>query len=308
MFAEYGKLGGVNVNYQSVGSGTGQRQIIERTVDFGASDNPMSDEQIASAPSPIAHIPMALGAVAVTYNIPGLAPDAVLKMNGTVLAEIFLGKITTWNDPAILAINEGLTLPPLPITVARRSDSSGTSAVFTEFLSKTNTTWKDSVGSGNSVNWPTGSAAKGNDGVANLVRTTPGSIGYVEEAFAHQNQLPTAALQNVNGDWVQPNLEGVRLAAASSPLPDDFRGSVTNASGAGAYPIASYTYLLVYPDQGYRSREDGERLQKLLEWMLTDGQSYHEPLHYASLPENVAEAALKVVRGMTHNGEPLLKN
>lgn len=307
MFDEYGKEVGVSVNYQSVGSGTGQKQIIEQTVDFGASDNAMDDEKLASAPGEIAHIPMALGAVTATYNVPGLDPATTLKMTGPVLADIFLGKITTWNDPAILELNEGVELPGLPITVARRSDSSGTTAVFTDFLSKVSPEFSDSVGMGNSVNWTVGSAAKGNDGVAGLVQNTPGALGYIEEAYAQQNNMPMMAIQNAAGEFMQPSLEGVTAAAAASELPEDMRGSVTNAEGEGVYPMASYTYLLVYPEQNYAGRDkaQGERLQHLLQWMLTSGQGYHEGLHYAKLPDAVRERALEIVNGMTFDGQPM---
>ncbi|ADY25246.1 phosphate ABC transporter, periplasmic phosphate-binding protein [Deinococcus proteolyticus MRP] len=307
MFDEYAKETGVSVNYQSVGSGTGQKQIIAQTVDFGASDNAMDDEKLASAPGKIAHIPMALGAVTATYNVPGLAEGTELKMTGPVLADIYLGKIKTWNDPALTKINEGVQLPALPITVARRSDSSGTTAVFTDYLSKVSPEFKEKVGSANSVNWTVGSAAKGNDGVAGLVQNTPGSIGYIEEAYAKQNNLPMMAMENAAGEFVKPSLEGVTAAAAASELPEDMRGSVTNAEGAGAYPMASYTYLLVYPEQNYAGRDkaQGERLQHLLQWMLTSGQGYHEGLSYAKLPDAVRDRALETVNGMTFDGQPM---
>lgn len=307
MFDEYGKETGVNVNYQAVGSGTGQKLIISQTVDFGASDNAMSDEQLSSAPAKIAHIPMALGAVAVTYNLPGVAPDAELHMSGPVLADIYLGKITSWNDPAIASLNDGLKLPSLPITVARRSDSSGTTAVFTDFLSKVSPDFKSQIGSANSVNWTVGSAAKGNDGVAGLVQGTPGALGYVEEAYAKQNNLPMMAMQNQAGEFLKPSAEGATAAASASELPEDLRGSVTDANASGAYPIASYTYLLVYPEQNYggRDKAQGERLQHLLQWMLTKGQSYHKDLGYAALPDKVRDAALKIVNDMTFDGQPM---
>ncbi|MDO4262679.1 MAG: phosphate ABC transporter substrate-binding protein PstS [Deinococcus sp.] len=307
MFDEYAKETGVSVNYQSVGSGTGQKQIIAQTVDFGASDNAMDDEKLASAPGEIAHIPMALGAVTATYNVPGLDPSTELKMTGPVLADIYLGKIKTWNDPALTAINEGVELPALPITVARRSDSSGTTAVFTDYLSKVSPEFKEKVGSANSVNWTVGSAAKGNDGVAGLVQNTPGTIGYIEEAYATQNNLPMMAIENAAGEFVKPNLEGVIAAAAASELPEDMRGSVTNAEGTGVYPMASYTYLLAYPEQNYAGRDkaQAERLQHLLQWMLTTGQGYHEDLSYAKLPDNVRDRALEIVNSMTFDGQPM---
>lgn len=307
MFDEYAKATGVSVNYQSVGSGTGQKQIIAQTVDFGASDNAMDDEKLASAPGAIAHIPMALGAVTATYNVPGLDPNAELKMTGPVLADIYLGKITTWNDPALVELNEGVELPGLPITVARRSDSSGTTAVFTDYLSKVSPEFAEKVGSANSVNWTVGSAAKGNDGVAGLVQNTPGTIGYIEEAYAQQNNLPVMAIQNAAGEFVKPSLDGVTAAAAASELPEDMRGSVTNAEGAAAYPMASYTYVLAYPEQSYAGRDkaQAERLQHLLQWMLTSGQGYHEDLSYAKLPDNVRDRALEIVNNMTFDGQPL---
>lgn len=307
MFDEYKKETGVAVNYQSVGSGTGQNQIIEQTVDFGASDNAMDDEKMKSAPATVAHIPMALGAVAVTYNIPGLDAATEIKMTGPVLADIYLGKIKTWNDPAIMGINEGVKLPGMPITVARRSDSSGTTAVFTDFLSKVSPEFQSTIGTSNSVNWTVGSAAKGNDGVAGLVKSTPGAIGYVEEVYALQNKMPTMALENAKGEFLQPTVDGMLAAAGASELPEDMRGSVTNADAAGAYPIASYTYVLAYPEQNYggRDKAQAERLQHLLQWMLTSGQGYHEALNYGRLPDNVRDRALKIVNGMTFDGQPL---
>lgn len=307
MFDEYKKETGVAVNYQSVGSGTGQKQIIEQTVDFGASDNAMSDEKLASAPAKIAHIPMALGAVAVTYNIPGVDPATEIKMTGPVLADIYLGKIKNWNDPAIMGLNEGVKLPGLPITVARRSDSSGTTAVYTDFLSKVSPEFQSTIGSSNSVNWTVGSAAKGNDGVAGLVKSTPGAIGYVEEVYALQNKMPTMALQNAKGEYLQPTVDGMLAAAGASELPEDMRGSVTNADAPGAYPIASYTYVLAYPEQNYAGRDkaQAERLQHLLQWMLTKGQDYHQALNYGRLPDAVRERALKIVNDMTFDGQPM---
>ncbi|MFC6592144.1 phosphate ABC transporter substrate-binding protein PstS [Deinococcus lacus] len=305
MFAEYKNAAGVNVNYQSVGSGTGQKQITERTIDFGASDNAMDDEKLKAAPAAIAHIPMALGAVIATYNLPGVTEP--LKLTGGVLADLYLGNIKTWNDPKLAELNPGVTLPGLPVTVVRRSDSSGTTAVFTDFLSKVSPDFKAKVGTGNSVNWLAGSAAKGNDGVAGMIKSTPGAIGYIEEAYAVQNKLAMAAIQNADGEFVTPTLEGVTAAAEASELPEDMRGTVTNAAGKTAYPLASYTYLLVYPEQNYggRDKAQGERLQHLLQWMLTEGQQYHEPLHYAKLPETVRTRALDMVNKMTFDGQPM---
>jgi phosphate transport system substrate-binding protein len=291
-FAEYNKLHpDLQFNYQSIGSGGGVKQITEKTVDFGASDAPMSDAELAKAPGVI-HVPTVLGAVAIVSNG---APDGV-KLTPEVLSEIFLGKITRWNDPKILAVNPG-KMPELAITVAHRSDGSGTTAVFTDYLGKVSPTWKSSVGVGKSVKWPVGLGGKGNEGVTGIVKSTPGAIGYVELAYAKQNKLAMATLQNAEGQWVKPSVEATSAAAAGVELPADFRVSITNAKGKEAYPISSFTYILVYKDQ--TDAQKGKALVNFLWWAIHDGQKMAAPLDYAPLPKPVAahvETQLKTIK------------
>ncbi len=303
-FDAYGKAApGSNINYQSIGSGGGIRQITERTVDFGASDAPMSAEQMAAAPG-ILHIPMTLGAVAVVYNLKGVPTG--LKLDGATLADIYLGQITKWRDPRLMKLNPGAALPDLPITVVRRSDGSGTTSVFTDFLSLASTRWAGSVGKGTSVNWPVGIGSKGNEGVTGQVKGVEGTIGYVELAYAQTNKLSMAALRNGAGEFQVPAVAGVTAAAAAlvKSLPADFRTSLVDAPGKGVYPIASYSYLLVYQDQ--RDLKKGKILAGFLRWALTEGQKYSEPLSYAPLPKAVAERALERVATLTSKGKPLV--
>jgi phosphate transport system substrate-binding protein len=291
-FNEYNKLHpDLKFNYQSIGSGGGIKQITERTVDFGASDAPMSDAELAKTPGLI-HVPTVLGAVAVVYNG---APTG-LKLSGSALAEIFLGKITRWNDPKIAASNPGMKLPDVAITVAHRSDGSGTTAVFTDYLAKVSPEWKTQVGAAKSVKWPVGLGGKGNEGVTGLVKSTPGTIGYVELAYANQNKLTTAALQNADGNFVHPSVESTSMAAAAATIPADFRVSITNSKGKDAYPISSFTYILIYKDQSDAAK--GKALGQFLWWAIHDGQKLAKPLDYAPLPAAVVtkvEAALKTI-------------
>ncbi|GBF05238.1 phosphate binding protein [Deinococcus aerius] len=305
MFAEYKDATGVNVNYQSVGSGAGQKQILERTVDFAGSDNPMSDETLKSAPAPLLHIPTAIGAVVPAYNLPGVTQP--LKFTGRVLADIYLGKIKTWNDKAIAALNPGVTIPPLPITVARRSDGSGTTYVFSDYLSKVSGEWKSKVGVGNSLQWPVGTGAKGNDGVASVVKSTPGAIGYVELVYAKQNKLPFGSVQNRAGKFVLADNGPAAAAALGVVIPKDTRVSLTNSANANAYPIASFTYVIFYQDQKYGNRTEAQAkaLKNLLGWMVTTGQGYNEGLDYARLPANVVNKARTIINSMTYGGKKL---
>lgn len=305
MFAEYRKAQGVSVNYQSVGSGSGQKQIIERTVDFAGSDNPMSDEALRSAPARLLHVPTAIGAVVPSYNLPGVS--APLKFTGKVLADIYLGKIRTWNDRAIAAVNPGVTLPALPIIVARRSDGSGTTFVFSDYLSKVSSEWKGRVGTGNSLDWPVGSGAKGNDGVAGIVKSTPGALGYVELVYAKQNNLPYGSVQNRAGRFVLADNGPASKAAEGVVIPADTRVSITNSPNADAYPIASFTYVIFYQDQKYGGRSEAQAaaLKKLLSWMTTTGQQYNEALDYAKLPGNAANKARSIINSMTYGGKKL---
>jgi phosphate transport system substrate-binding protein len=291
-FSEYNRLHpDLQFNYQSIGSGGGVKQITEKTVDFGASDAPMTDAELAKAPT-IIHVPTVLGAVSIVSN--GV-PDGI-KLTPEILSEIFMGKITRWNDPKILAVNP-VKMPELAITVAHRSDGSGTTAVFTDYLGKVSPEWKSSVGVGKSVKWPVGLGGKGNEGVTGIVKSTPGAIGYVELAYAKQNKLPMAVLKNADGQWVKPSVEATSAAASGIELPADFRVSITNAKGKDAYPISSFTYILVYKDQ--TDAQKGKALVEFLWWAIHDGQKLAPPLDYAPLPKPVVarvEAELKTIK------------
>ncbi|MDB4948234.1 MAG: phosphate transporter substrate-binding protein [Gemmatimonadetes bacterium] len=289
-FDAYGRGHGITVNYQSIGSGGGIQQVTAGTVDFGASDAPMSAAEQAKAPG-ILHLPTVMGAVAVTYNLPGLAQP--LKLSGPVLADVFLGKVTKWNDPAIAADNPGLALPATGIVVAHRSDGSGTTYVFTDYLSQVSPEWKAKVGNGKSVSWPGGMGAKGNEGVAGAVKQTPGTIGYVELAYATQNHLSMASLKNQAGQFVAPSVESTSAAAAGvaeRTAGGDFKQSLVNAPGAATYPIATWTYLLVpahWTDCGKANAFAG-----LVSWSLTQGGAMARELSYAPLPDQVRTGVL----------------
>src|SRR5580693_1083950 len=246
IFADYNQKTGIQVNYQSIGSGGGILQLTNKTIDFGASDGPLNDEQTTKIGVPVLHIPQASGAVVITYNLPG--NNNLINLTPDIIADIFLGNIKTWNDPRIISINKGVDIPAFPILVAHRSDGSGTTNIFTNYLSKVSPDWKSKVGSAGAVNWPAGLGGKGNEGVAGLVKQTPGAIGYVELIYALQNKLPYASVKNHSGQFVEPSTASVTAAAASElkKIPADFRVSITDASGKGAYPISSFTYLLVY--------------------------------------------------------------
>ena len=294
----------VRFNYQSIGSGGGIKQITEETVDFGASDGPMTDEQLHAAPGHIMHFPTVMGAVVLTYNAEGVTKS--LKLSPEAIAGIYLGKITKWNDAAIATENPGVSLPARDIIVVHRSDGSGTSYIFTDYLSKVSRDWNNKVGKGTSVSWPVGLGGKGNEGVTGLVKQTPFSIGYVELIYAQQNDLPFADVKNAAGRYVTPSLDSVTAAAAgfADSMPDDFRVSITNAPGADAYPISGMTWLLVYEKQ--KDPAKGKALVGFLKWMMQDGQQQAAALHYAKLPPQVVakeSAALKKVTGP--DGAPL---
>lgn len=289
-FADYAAKTGVKINYQSIGSGGGIRQLSEGTVDFGASDSPMKDEEIAKAKGPVHHIPTVIGAVAVTINLPELKGQQ-LKLTGPVLGDIFLGKIKKWNDARIAGLNPGLPLPAADILVVHRSDGSGTTYIFTDYLAKVSPAWKSGPGKGKEVQWPTGLGAKGNEGVAGQVRQTPNSIGYVELAYATQNQLAVAAIRNAAGNFVAPSVEGATAAAAGlmdKLAPDsDYRLSIVDAPGAAAYPISSFTWILVYqkPDDAAK----GNQIVDFLKWALREGGPSAAALDYAPLPATMAD-------------------
>lgn len=290
-FNEYAKVDpSVRFNYQSIGSGGGQNQILSETVDFGASDGPMSDANIARAPRKLLHIPTVAGADVVSYNLPG---NPQLRFDGPTLAGIFLGKIAKWNDPAIAGQNPGISLPNSDIVVVHRSDGSGTTYIWTDYLSSVSPEWKQRVGTGTSVNWPTGLGGKGNEGVSGQVKQTPGAIGYIELAYAKQNKLPFADIKNAAGNYVTPSIESVTASLATAKIPDDFRFSMVNPPGDKSYPIASATWLLVYEQQ--RDPAKGKKLVEFLKWAYTDGQNMAASLEYAPLPDNLRERVLERV-------------
>ena len=293
-FSEYHKLHpDIQMNYQSIGSGGGIRQVIAGTVDFGASDGPMTDDQLKEAKTKILHLPTVLGADVPAYNIPGVTAE--LKFTPEALAGIFLGKITKWNDKAIAGANSGVSLPDKDIIVVHRSDGSGTTYIWTDYLSKISADWQSLVGKGTSVKWPIGLGGKGNEGVAGLVRQLPGSIGYVELIYAVQNKIAYGVVKNSAGTFVKASLESVTAAAASSPkMPADFRVSITNAPGKDAYPISSFTWLLI-PEQS-RDAAKGKILADFLNWMVTDGQKMTAELSYAPLPEGVVQKEKDVIK------------
>jgi phosphate transport system substrate-binding protein len=295
-FSEYNKLHpDVQINYQSIGSGGGIRQVLNGTVDFGASDGPMSDEQLAQSKTKIVHIPTVLGAVVPAYNVPGVGGE--VKFTPEALAGIYLGKITNWNDPALAKVNPGVNFPNTPIIVIYRSDGSGTTFIFTDYLSKISKDWANTVGKGTSVKWPGGMGGKGNEGVAGQVRQLQGSIGYVELIYAVQNKITYGSVRNAAGNFVAASLDGVTEAAATAKtMPADFRVSITNAPGKTAYPISSFTWLLI-PTPA-KDPKKGKIIADFLDWMVTDGQKMTNQLSYAPLPDSVVEkvkAAIKQV-------------
>jgi phosphate transport system substrate-binding protein len=284
----------VQINYQSVGSGAGIKQLLSQTVDFGASDAPMTDDAMKSAPGKILHIPVVAGAVTVTYNLPG---SPKLKFDDATLAGIYLGEITKWNDPKIAALNSGVKLPDTSIIVVHRSDGSGTTFIFTDYLSVVSKDWSKKVGKSTSVNWPTGVGGKGNDGVAGQVKQLPGAIGYVELAYAEQNKLPVAELKNAAGKFVAPSPESVSKAMATATIPDDFRFSMVNAPGDESYPIAGASWVLLYEKQP--DAKKGKMLVNFLKWCVTEGQKTSPQLDYAPLPDSVQQREMKLLETVT---------
>lgn len=301
--AEYQKVNPkVQINYQSIGSGGGIKQTLEQTVDFGATDAPMTDGERAKAKSHIHHIPSTLGAVVITYNVPGVGTG--LKLTPDVLAGIFLGEIKTWNDGRIASINGSAKLPAQAITVAYRSDGSGTTAVFTDYLAKVSGSWKAKVGAGKSVKFPTGLGAKGNEGVTGLVKTTPGTIGYVELAYARQNKMAVASLKNRSGKFVEPSLEGVTAAAAAVKPPEDLCMSIVDAGASKAYPLSSFSYILVYQDQ--KDGVKGKAVADFLWWAIHDGQKFGSALDYAALPKPLVSKIEAKLKTLTSGGKALI--
>ncbi|HXB53485.1 MAG TPA: phosphate ABC transporter substrate-binding protein PstS [Vicinamibacteria bacterium] len=287
-FSEYNKLHPeVQINYQSIGSGGGIRQLTNQTVFFGASDGPMTDEQLKAAPAPILHFPTVLGAVVPVYNIPGVSAE--LKFTGPTLADVYLGKITKWNDKAIAAENPGVKLPASDIAVVHRSDGSGTTYIFVDYLAKTSPEWKTKVGVATSVNWPVGVGGKGNEGVSGLVTQTPNAIGYVELIYALQNKIAFGSVKNHDGEWVKASLQSVTAAAAAveGKMPADFRVSITDGAGKGVYPISSFTWLLFSESPSDKAK--AKIMVDFTKWALSDGQKYCADLGYAPLPASVVK-------------------
>lgn len=296
-FSEYHNAhNDVHINYQSIGSGGGIQQLTTGTVDFGASDGPMTDEQLSKVPGKVFHIPTVLGAVVPMYNINGVSSE--LKFTGDVLADIYLGNIKNWNDPRLAKSNPGVKFPDEDIVVVHRSDGSGTTYIFTDYLSKVSSAWKNKVGKGTSVNWPAGLGGKGNEGVSGMVKQTEGSIGYVELIYAVSNKMPYGSVQNAAGVFIKGSLESVTAAAGSmKDMPEDFRVSITNAPGKDAYPISSFTWLLVPAEWADAGKE--KAFVDFLTWMVDKGQTMTSALDYAPLPKNVAakvKARIKEVK------------
>ncbi len=305
-FATYYNLTGVQINYQGIGSGAGIAQITAGTVDFGASDAVMTDEQQAAAKAaggPILHIPMTSGAIAIIYNLPGINSGQI-KLTGDVLADIYLKKITTWNDPRITALNPALNLTDAPIVVVHRSDGSGTTFIFTNYLSKVSDEWNTEVGSATSVNWPGDIGAEHNAGVAGAVQQTPGAIGYVELAYAEENNLPWVLLRNAAGNYEAPSLEGVTKATEGVTLPNDMKIMITNSSNPDAYPICGFTWILAYVNQ--KDQAKGLALVNMLWWAIHDGQQYGVALDYAPLSSAAVAKAENEIRSIEYQGQPLL--
>ncbi|MCX8045231.1 MAG: phosphate ABC transporter substrate-binding protein PstS [Desulfobacterota bacterium] len=305
MFDTYFQTTGIKVNYQAIGSGGGIQQLVNKTVDFGGTDAFMTDEEIAAAGAPIVHIPTCLGAVVLTYNLPG---NPSLKLTPDTLVDIFLGKITQWNDKRLVAINPGVVLPDMQIVTVHRSDGSGTTAIFSDYLAKVSEEWKTSVGAGKSLKWPCGLGAKGNPGVAGLVKQVPGSIGYVELIYALGNNMPYADIRNKAGVFVKPTIESVSRAAAV-PMPDDTRVSITDTDARDGYPISGFTWIVAFKDQKYgdRSKAQAESLVKLLGWMINEGQKIAQTMNYAPLPDAAVAKAKKIIASITYGGQPVVQ-
>jgi phosphate transport system substrate-binding protein len=307
-FDAYSKQTGVQINYQSIGSGGGIRQFTEGTVDFGATDGPMNESQIAAVNGNVLHVPTVLGAVVVTYNLPSLG-DTKLKFDGSLLVDIFMGRVTKWSDQRIAALNPGVKLPDIDLIVVHRSDGSGTTYVFTDFLNKFSREWRDKVGYATSVNWPVGLGGKGNEGVTQQVKQVEGAVGYVELIYAISNKLPYADVKNAEGRFVQPSLESVTAAAAGTKLKadTDFRVSITNAGGAGSYAISSFTWLLLHKDA--KDAAKAKRIKDFLAWMISpEAQAMAAELHYAPLPKEVVALVESRLPTLKAGGKTIASN
>lgn len=306
MFAEYNKQNGLKVNYQSIGSGGGIQQLTNKTVDFGASDAPLTDDQATKMGAPAIHIPITAGAVVISYNLPDVKDT--LMLTPAVIADIFLGKITKWNDPKIAEANKNVKLPATPIVVAHRADNSGTTNIFTTYLSKVSDEWNTKVGKGSGVNWPVGLGGKGNEGVAGTIKQTPGAIGYIELAYANQNNMPYAKVQNKSGNFITPGIASV-TAAANIQIPADGKVSLTNTDAADGYPISGLSWVLIYKEQNYnsRSQDRASKMVKLLWWAIHDGQQYGGPLSYAPLSPAAVTVGENLLKSATFNGKPIMQ-
>jgi phosphate transport system substrate-binding protein len=304
MFSEYNKKTGVKINYQSIGSGGGIKQLTSKTVDFGASDAFLSDEDMKKMPAEVVHIPTCLGAAVVSYNLPG---NPILKFSPDVIADIFLGKIKKWNDSRIKNLNTKANLPDLPISVVHRSDGSGTTFIFTDYLSKISGEWSQKVGHKTAVDWPTGLGAKGNEGVSGLIKQTPGAIGYVELIYALQNHMPYAILKNKSGKYIAATIKSV-TAAANVTIPDHARVSITDTNAPDGYPISSFTWILLYKDQNYDNKTEAKAKEavKLIWWMTHEGQQFTQPLYYAPLPKQAVKVVEQSLKSVNYKGKSLL--
>ncbi|OGF68104.1 MAG: phosphate ABC transporter substrate-binding protein PstS [Candidatus Fischerbacteria bacterium RBG_13_37_8] len=304
MFDVYNKEYNVKVNYQSIGSGGGQRQLIDKIIDFGGTDAFLTNEQLMQAEGDILHIPTCIGAVSLTYNLPG---NPKIKFTPDLIASIFMGKVKKWNDAKVKEINVGVNLPDLPILVIHRSDGSGTTSIFTDYLAKVSKSWASDVGTGKSVNWPVGLGGKGNEGVAGLVKNTKGSIGYVELIYAEQNKMLVGPIKNKKGNFIEPSMDSASIAA-NVPLPDDTRASITDTDSEQGYPISGFTWIIVYKEQKYgkRTKEKATALTKLFWWMTHEGQKYVAPLQYAPLPKEAVAKAEVIIKSMKYGGKALM--
>ncbi|MGI8951277.1 MAG: phosphate ABC transporter substrate-binding protein PstS [Chitinophagaceae bacterium] len=305
-FSEYNKKTSIQVNYQSIGSGGGILQLTNRTVDFGASDAPLNAEQTSKMGAAVLHIPQAMGAVVITYNLPGVTAN--LKLTPDVIADIFLGKITNWNDTRITGLNKGVKIPSLPIMIAHRSDGSGTTNIFTNYLSKVSPEWSTKVGTGSAVNWPAGLGGKGNEGVAGLVKQTPGAIGYVELIYALNNKMGYAIVKNKKGKFILPSTASVS-AAGNVQLPADAKIFITDTDAPDGYPISGFTWVIIYKEQNYNSRSAtrAQNLLQLLWWNIHDGQQFTTPLNYAPLSKQAQSVAEKILKSATYDNKQILK-
>jgi phosphate transport system substrate-binding protein len=308
MFSQYAQTGcKVQVNYQSVGSGAGKTQLINQTVDFGASDGPMTDAELnQSKNGPILHIPMTLGSEALAYNLPSVPADKHIKLTGTLIANIFLGKVTKWNDPAITQLNTDITLPDKDITVVHRSDGSGTTSIFTHYLSAVSPEWSSKVGAGTTVNWPLGIGGKGNEGVAGSIKTTENSLGYVELAYVLANKMQYSQVKSKDGEFLSPSLDTAKADAQNfTNIPADLRFYIVNASGKNSYPISGYSWLLVYQNQ--KDADHGQALANMLWWMSHDGQQYSSALTYVPLPNTIVQKDEEQIKKLQCGGSPCYK-